>query len=571
MLYNISCLQPTKHLLNISLYLDNINDDTIYLSLPAWRPGRYEMANFAKNIYQVTAESVQEGALKTEKVSKDRWKITVGDAHKVIVKYQYYANQMDGGGSFVDEHQVYINFINCLLYLEGRLEEPCQVRLSIPEDYIVACGLKQVAPQHLIANSYYHLVDSPIMASATLQHLSYKVSDYSFHIWINGDWQPHIQELLSAFYAFTEEQISTMDGFPCDDYHFLFQILPYKFYHGVEHFNSTVIVLGPSEDINSLGAMENLLGVSSHELFHTWNVIRIRPKELLPYAFNKESYFTTGYVAEGFTTYYGDIFLLRSKVFNKAIYFENLNKSLQRHLDNFGRFNLSLAESSHDLWLDGYASIAPNRKVSIYVKGSLVALMLDLTIRKMSNNRSSLDDVIRNLWQNFGLTNTGYTSEDIQTIAESFAGNSLEAFFADYVYGTQPIEKTLNHLLNHIGYTLKEQQNESPSASIYGFSTIQNNQTTVVNAIALGAPAEGQLSLNDELIAVDGRKINNNLDKLIREKTEITLSLFRNHRLLQVKLKKDNSMFYKQVMIEQQQEVSVQAKQNFKAWSKHEW
>lgn len=571
MLYTISCHQPLKHLLNISLSLDNIEEDFIFLNLPAWRPGRYEMANFAKNIYRVTAESQDGALLKTEKISKDKWKVTLGEANNVVIRYQYFANQMDGGGSFVDENQVYINFINCLLYVEGKLEEPCQVQLSIPKEYVIACGLKESSPQKLIADSYYHLVDSPMMASATIQHLSYKVSDYNFHLWINGDWQPDTPQILHDFQAFTEVQINTMGGFPCADYHFLFQILPYKFYHGVEHFNSTVIVLGPSEEINNPITMENLLGVSSHELFHTWNVIRIRPKELLPYAFNKESYFTTGYVAEGFTTYYGDVFLLRSKVFSKDAYFENLNRSLQRHLDNFGRFNLSLAESSHDLWLDGYANLAPNRKVSIYVKGSLVALMLDLTIRKLSNNRSSLDDLIKTLWLNFGLRNMGYTSKDIQTIAEQLAGSSLEVFFADYIYGTKPIEEGLNHLLHYIGYELKEQQHESISAGLFGFNTVQNNQTTVVNAIAAGTIAEEKLSLNDELIAVNGRKINNNLDGLIKGKQEIVLSFFRNHRLLEVKLNASNGLSFQRTLVVQQQGTSVEAALNFKAWAYHEW
>lgn len=571
MLYTISSSQPSKHLLDISLFLDDIDDDFIYLNLPAWRPGRYEVANFAKNLYQVTAESLKGEPLKVEKTSKDKWKITVGDVRSVKISYQYYANQMDGGGSVVDENQIYINFINCLLYAEDRLDKPCQVQLSIPEDFIIACGLRQDSPQSLLADSYYHLVDSPMMASPTLQHLSYTVSDHTFHLWINGDWQPETEILLADFKAFTEVQINTMGNFPCDDYHFLFQILPYKFYHGVEHYNSTVIVLGPSEDINTTEVMENLLGVSSHELFHTWNVIRIRPKEMLPYVFDRENYFATGYVAEGFTTYYGDVFLLRSKVFNKEVYFKNLNAALQRHLDNLGRFNLSLAESSHDLWLDGYANVAPNRKVSIYVKGSLVALMLDLTIRKLSNNQNCLDDLMRSLWKNFGMTNTGYTSEDIQTIAEHLAGSSLAAFFDDYVYGAKPIEAALNHLLNYIGYELKEQHNASPSESLFGFNTIQKNQTTIVNALAIGSLAEKHLSRDDELIAVDGRKINNNLDKLIEGKREIMLSLFRNHRLRHVTLQYDGTLFFQRLAIVQQKTTFGQEKHNFKVWSRHEW
>ena len=429
MLYEISPAHTGRHLISVTLSITDISEDRIFVNLPSWRPGRYELANFAKNVYKVTAEDGAGRPLKIEKVSKDKWEVFNNAESHVKIRYLYYANQSDAGGSVVDESQVYINFINCLLYVENRLEEPCEVQLQIPDDYIIACGLDQPEKNVLSADSYYHLVDSPMMASASLQHLSYELDSYSFHLWINGQWKPDAARLISYFKAFTAAQLETMEGFPCQHYHFLFQILPYKFYHGVEHFNSTVITLGPDEDIETLEGMENLLGVSSHELFHTWNIIRIRPKEMLPYRFSQENYFKTGFVAEGFTTYYGDVFLLRGKVFSPGEYFDNLNKSLKRHFENYGRFNLSLAESSYDLWLDGYSPGIPDRKVSIYVKGSLVALMLDLTIRKCSENHRSLDDLMRKLWKDFGVRKVGYTEHDIQSIAEELSGNSLEEFF----------------------------------------------------------------------------------------------------------------------------------------------
>lgn len=568
MFYRISTPQPRKHLLDITITLEDLKEDILFLNLPTWRPGRYELANFAKNIYKVTAQQANGAPLKVKKESTHRWVVALEGTDSATIHYQYYAYQMDGGGSVVDDTQVYINFINCLLYADGQMDKPCQVQLSLPEHYIIACGLKQEG-QLLMADSYYHLVDSPIMASPTIQKLSYSVAEHDFHIWINGDWRPDPNKLLPAFKAFTEVQISIMEGFPCPEYHFMFQILPYRFYHGVEHFNSTVIVLGPSENMDTVESIENLLGVSSHELFHTWNVIRIRPKAMLPYVFDRENYFDTGYVAEGFTTYYGDLFLLRSNVFTVVDYFTNLNKSLQRHLDNFGRFNLSLADSSRDLWLDGYAATgAPDRKVSIYVKGSLVALMLDLTIRKNSGNRYSLDDLMRRLWKEFAIVGRGYTSEDIQNIASTLAGISLDDFFMDYVYGTQPIEEHLDQLLHYIGFRLYAQESASITESWLGFKTIQKGETTVISAIAPGSPAEDLLSREDELVAINGRKINNNLEKLILRQQEVELSLFRNGRLLHVALKRGAHSYYQQWSIVPAHTSIPEAQKNFEMWSK---
>src|SRR5690606_25406290 len=117
----------------------------------------------------------------------------------------------------------------------------------------------------------------------TLKHEVYTVQDIPFHIWIQGDCQPDFVRIIKEFTAFTIEQLELFGDFPVSDYHFLFQILPYKHYHGVEHGNSTVITLGPSEILMAPLLYKELLGVSSHELFHTWNIKKIRPKEMLPY------------------------------------------------------------------------------------------------------------------------------------------------------------------------------------------------------------------------------------------------------------------------------------------------
>lgn len=147
-----------------------------------------------------------------------------------------------------------------------------------------------------------------------------------------------------------------------------------------------MIVLGPDDE--GEGLYTDLLGVSSHELFHAWNIIRIRPQELLPYDFTKENYFTTCFVAEGVTTYYGDLFLRRSGIFDDVAYYRELQVYMKRHFENNRDAQQSLAESSWDLWLDGYEKGIPKRKVSVYHKGALVALILDITIRKNHQHKN---------------------------------------------------------------------------------------------------------------------------------------------------------------------------------------
>ena len=187
---------------------------------------------------------------------------------------------------------------------------------------------------------------------------------------------------------------------------FIFQITPYKSYHGVEHTKNTVLLLGPAEDIMD-ERYEDLLGVCSHELYHTWNIKAIRPKEMLPYNYTKENYFRTGFVAEGVTTYMGDLMLYNSSVFNWDEFIKTQNQNLERHLMNYGRFNLSVADSGFDNWLDGYKIGAPDRKVSIYPDGALCMLMIDLEIIHNTNGKSSLHTVMKDLYNNFRIKRKG--------------------------------------------------------------------------------------------------------------------------------------------------------------------
>ena len=197
-----------------------------------------------------------------------------------------------------------------------------------------------------------------------------------------------------------------------------------------------------------------LLGISSHGSFHAWNVIRIRPAELLPYDFTKENYFPTGFVAEGVTTYYGDLFLKRSGVFTLEDYLLELNTTMKRHFEANGKAFQSLVESSFDLWLDGYTPGIPNRKVSIYHKGAIVALLLNLEIRQRTSHVRSLDDVHAIYMGAFWKTAIGYSIDDYRAAVEEVTGRSQQSYFDECITGNAPLETRLNQALDFVGLCL---------------------------------------------------------------------------------------------------------------------
>src|SRR6185437_62051 len=505
-------------------------------------------SNFSRNIQKFAVTDFNNAPVTFKKVKKETWDVETKGLKAIKVNYNYYAAQMDAGGSWLDEELLYINFINCMLYVPGKENEACTVDLHIPNNYSIACGLSKKEKQ-LSAKDFYQLVDSPLIASASLKHMSYEVKGYTFNIWLLGDCEPDWTIILDNFKKFTIEQVEMMGDFPEKDYHFLFQILPYKQHHGVEHRNSTSITLGPADQINTKNFQNELFSISCHELYHAWNIIKIRPAEMLPYDLTKENYFRTGFVAEGVTTYYGEYLLARAGVFTEEDYFNELNGVLKKHFENHGRFNLSVADSSFDLWVDGYVPGIPNRKVSIYGKGALIALIFDIEIRRATNNSKSLDDAMVYLYNEFAKKDKGYTIDDFRKVLETIAGTSFKELYNELVFGVAPIESRLDTAFHYIGCELEISEDKSNSERIWGMKLVHHGAKLIVDYTEPGSPADKALTKDDEVLAIDGVKANGNLSDITGDKKQLTVTVYRRHKLLNLTLYADGKTYLKNYKI----------------------
>ena len=528
------------------------------------------MQNFAQKIQHVEISDAETDApLPYRKTTKDRWEVPGAAGRSVRVRYNFYAHQMDAGGSWLDATQLYLNPVQALMYAEGQQELPCQLTLDLPAGWRLACGLPQSLPNTLPAKSFDELVDSPLIASPTIRHEQYEAGGVPFHVWAQGedaviDWP----RLLADFQAFSAEQITLFGGFPVADYHFLNQFLSYNHYHGVEHHNSTVIVLGPAEALMHEALYKELLGVSCHELFHTWNIKAIRPAEMQPYDYARENYFRTCYIAEGLTTYYGEYLLARSRVRTPAQYFEELNTVLRKHYDDAGGQNLSLADASTDLWLDGYKTGVPDRKVSVYHKGALAALLLDLTIRQLHGHARSLDDVLRRLYEEFGKTGIGYTEDDYARLVSEVAGRKMQVYFDKFINGTAPLQEPLDKALRTVGCQLVAYENASVAESIFGFRAATKGGRTEVTYIWPGSPAAAALTVDDELVAINGRRLDGNLQLLLSTGApHYEVAVFRQNRLLLADLVAQPGVgFGPRYVVEKLAEADETQRTGFKKW-----
>lgn len=569
MLYEIFCDKPNVQYLHIR-YTIPAPDTLCHVHLPAWRPGRYELGNFAKNIKGFRALDAAGNELAFRKTSKDIWAVETGGTETLHIEYDYYAAALNAGSTWLDAEMLYMNPVNCLMYIPQRMSETCTLVLNVPENYQVATGMKVLGRFRFEAAGFHELADSPFIASASLQHGSFELEGVRFHLWFQGEVKPEWERILSDTEKYAREQLKVMGDFPVPEYHFLYHIGTTHMYHGVEHLTSTVICLGPSYEIFGDKLYAEFAGISSHELFHAWNIKAIRPADMLPYDYSRENYSELGYVAEGVTTYYGDLFVLRSDILGQMEFFRNLNNWLTRYMHNFGRFNYSVAESSWDTWLDGYEPGVPHRKVSIYNEGALLALLADLIIRRHSRGRYSMDNVLHALYNEFGKQQRGYTRNDYKELLERFAGVSFDPYFAYFIEGTTSYMPALEEYLSDIGLKLSELPAEKYSERVFGFKTRTEAGRVLVAAIYPESPSEAAgLMLQDEIRTVNDMRVSDNLNDWLayRGGSEAELIVNRNGRTRRIMLQAGTATWYGRWEAVKDPFATAERKEAYRSWA----
>lgn len=565
--YKIASQNPLSRLIEIEIRIPTGNRTMVCMQLPSWRPGRYELGNFAKNILNFKASG--HSLLKYKKITKDLWEIENDGASEIIINYSYYSADLNAGSTYTCPDFLYVNPVNCLMYLQNEEDKKSSLHISVPSDFHLATGVSFAKKENgydLHYENFHELADSPWIASRVLQTNSYSAGETEFHIWFNGECKPDWKKVITDFKKFTERQIQSFGKFTCKKYHFLIHAAPFAFYHGVEHLTSSVNALGPGYAIME-ERYEDLLGLCSHELYHSWNIKSIRPAEMFPYRYHEENYFRTGFVAEGVTTYMGDLMLYASDVFNENQYFKELTQQLQKHMDNGARLKYSVADSGFDTWLDGYVPGVPDRKVSIYTEGCLVALMCDVLILEKSGGTNSLDDVMRELYNEFALKGKGYTSDDYRNLTEKYAGRKLPEIFDDLVYGTKSYLPLLESCLEKLGLQIVKTESPLISERLFGMKITETPEKTLVTQICSGSPAHPVLALNDQIVAVNKMAVKGDLNRWLQyfNGEKITLTFIRSGMIMQTEIIPDGKMYYDLYFISTNQNFPTELA---KAWKK---
>ena len=457
--YRVMLPAPQTQTVEISVEVQTAGAEQLDFVLPTWRPGRYLVLDFAGALSRVSATDGEGNALPLRKLDKTTWRVRTNAARIVRLRYRIYANELSSRTRHVDDSHAFLSGSIVFMYVRGRRNEPVKLLVDAPPGWRTSTGLDPApdAPSAFIAPSYDVLIDAPLEIGTHAVH-KFEVKDVPYELAVWGGAKYDADELVAEFKTLVAAQVDFWGSVPYGRYVFLLHATSGAG-GGTEHLNSTIMQTGRDFAANDKNR-RRFLGLVSHEFFHTWNVKALRPAGLSPYDFVHENYTDLLWVAEGTTSYYGPLLLVRAGLKKPKRYLEDLAKSIDSYRKRPGRNVQSLEMSSFDVWtkFNKPSPDAANTTVSFYRKGALVSLLLDLEIRRRSENAGSLDEVLRRLYERFPLSGPGYTRDDLIQTVNEIAGDDLTQFFNRYVAGTHelPFEK----LLARAGLELKEEPNK---------------------------------------------------------------------------------------------------------------
>ena len=500
--YKLSWKQPNAHYFDITIHVTGSPRKTTSFRIPAWRPGRYVMQNFTKNIVGVTAETESGAVLELHQTDKDTWQVQNGNYNDFCLRYKAYAFELDAGNSFLDDSEAYINPATMMMYVPGRETDPLSLKIEKPASWKIALPLDIANDGRYHVSDYHTLIDSPILISPDFKTYRFSYAGATIELAIQGDGVYRPDSLIADVRKIVTTEAALFGGLPFKRYVFIYHFMSRPFSHGVEHKDATSIVVGPA-DFSVKRNYNRFLGVTAHEFFHVWNVERIRPESIYLPDYSREEYSQLMWFFEGVTSYYDDLTLCRAGLLKPKAYHKVLAGNICRFQQNPGHKITSPAMASFQSW-GKYNGAPPYSNVSFYTSGAVLGLLLDLEIRALTGNKKSLDTVMRYLYKNYAQKDRGVGENDIRLAIEQVSGHSFKAFFADYVQGTKDID--FDRFLDHAGLTLTKEPDPDKASAYLGLS-VEGVYNRVIRMLP-GSPAfEAGLDMNDELIAIDGRKI----------------------------------------------------------------
>jgi predicted metalloprotease with PDZ domain len=517
--YRVRIERPATHLAEIEIDARNVSTPTLDFAMPAWSPGRYAIYDFAKNVQEFEVTGADGRPLPWSQPDKQTWDVQTRGASEIRVRYRVFGNDLNGSFSQIDATHANLNGASTYMYVVGHKLDPINLAIEAPSGWKVISGYALSTDQSSFqASNYDRLIDTPLEISPAVTVNEFTDHGKTFRLAVH-DYGTDTDERAALFQKLTDGvkkivavYMGMMPAPDFDHYTFLFHFAPdIPAGDGMEHLNSTQIIVS---QLLSDGGIDEALLDASHEFFHLWNVKRLRPAALGPFDYTREDYTPSLWFAEGITTYYSYLTMLRTGLWTPDDLYKRLASEVQTLETEPGRKLMSAESSSFHAWFYDRSpqmqeTNFANSTISYYNKGTLLGLLLDLEIRARTGGQKSLDDVMRLMYgrfygaaqETYYLLGRGYQESDILQALNETSGSDFSDFFKRHVQGTDALP--YSEIMAKAGLALKTSVATGAAPSLGALVMPAATGMQITDVLPGGAADRAGLSRDDLLVSVD--------------------------------------------------------------------
>lgn len=566
--YRLSMSRPMSHLFEVEILIelpDQLKDKPLQFQMAKWSPGRYGVFDFAKNVQEFRANAA------VTRIDDQTWSVAPRGNTTLTVSYKVFGNDLSGTFSQLDTRHANYNGASIFMYIVGHKPDPVKLTIQAPAGWKIVNGYTHRPGQtEWRFPNWDVLIDTPTEIAPDWTQDTFEVDGKKYHVVVHsfgpeGGKRP---ALVRDIEKIVRAQVA-MWGVPeFEEYTFLLHFAADdRSGDGMEHLTSTQIIQPGA--LAEPGVYERALGTVSHEFFHVWNVKRLRPQELGPSDFTRPLATRSLWIAEGFTNYYGHLMLRRAGLWDDERFLNQQAETIERIESAPGSRLMSAEESSLsapfiDRATHSQATNLQNTSISYYPKGQLIGMVMDLLVRGRTKGKTSLDDVMREMYQEFYLKSPnssyylrgrGYQPEDLERIISRRSGVDFSDFFKRQVRDVEVLP--YDEAFAYVGLRLVKTQAKEPFDA--GLSIeFEDPRTAIIENVRNNSPAEDAgLQSNDQIVLLGGREVTK--DSWLK-----TLARFKSGDSVPVTVKRDRRTIKTNIVLGQPErfEYEIEEKKN---------
>ncbi|HKG45902.1 MAG TPA: PDZ domain-containing protein [Pyrinomonadaceae bacterium] len=519
--YQLSMPRPVSHLFEVQIIVElpeQLKDKPLDFQMPKWSPGRYAVFDFAKNVQEFRANGP------VTRLDAHTWNVAPLGKTALTISYKVFGNDLSGTFSQLDSRHANYNGASIFMYVVGHKPDPVKLKIQAPAGWRIVNGRTERAGQtEWQFPNWDVLSDTPTEIAPDWTQDDFTVDGKKYHVVVHsfGPEGGQRAALVADIEKVVRAQVAMWGPPEFEEYTFLIHFAADdRSGDGMEHLTSTQIIQPGA--LSEPGAHARVLGTVSHEFFHVWNVKRLRPQELGPWDFTRPLATRSLWIAEGFTNYYGRLMLRRAGLWDDKQFLNREAETIRTIESAPGSRLMSAEESSLSApFLDdaphAQAVNLHNTSISYYPKGELIAMVMDLLVRGRTKGKSSLDDIMRDMYEEFYLKSPnssyylrgrGYQPEDLERIASHRAGFDLRDFFRRHIHDVEMLP--YDEAFAYVGLRLVKTQSFEPFDA--GLSLeFENPREPTIENVRNNSPAEDAgLQAKDQIVSLGGKEVSEN-------------------------------------------------------------